>query len=441
MIEALSFVTVLVTFVFAAYATKALYQGHRQTVLFIIIAHFFLYGVPVALDLTIGRPEYELFEGFHRASNDVTTHLIACLVILTCPCIWWWTAGPVHGTSSSVSDPNAGPKLSSFCQRYRSALVIVMLLPLVMLIRAPDLSVYYDYAPMMRLLSSQPFEVVYFHAYLQIACITSVVAACGLLLASPRLGPSLSICLPTIVLANWLVGKRAIVAVSITMFVTTCWFRGVLRGWRIVVAGGLSLVALMVYSLHYQQNLRGLTQWDVNPTFVYDSIRIDFGRDDVLKLAIYAELNPREMQLMDFRGESLWIYATLPIPRHLWPDKPLSYGARMACEALLVPHQPLGWGMTTSLIDEGLANFGWLGILAGPLCISFVCRYGDSAHDGLVSLMTVVVGVFLLTLHLSATAPFVLLWFLVTQMSRQPTQLATRDQSPQGLALPTHRIG
>ena len=315
-----------------------------------------------------------------------------------------------------------------------------MLSPALLLLRAPDVSVYYDYAPMKRLLYSQPHEVLRFHSYLRIFCVTSVIAACGILLASRHVIRSFVFCLPSIVLANWLIGKRAIVAISLTMLATTFWFRGTLRGWRIIVAGGLMLVSLIVFSFHYQRNLRGLTQWEVDPTFVYDSVRVDFGRDDVLKLAIYAELHPDEMQLMSYRGESLWIYSTLPIPRHLWPEKPLSYGARMACEAMLVPQQSLGWGMTTSVLDESLANFGWLGIVVGPLLVSLVCRHGDAANDGLVSLMTVVVGVFLLTLHLSATAPFVLLWLLIAKLSGQPSAHSALRVSPNPpYAMPSSR--
>ena len=85
MVSAVSIIAVVVTLGFALRSTKALYDGHRHSMLFIIIAHFFLYGLPLILDLCIGLPAYELFDGFYVSSTDPLTTVIYGLLTMGIP--------------------------------------------------------------------------------------------------------------------------------------------------------------------------------------------------------------------------------------------------------------------------------------------------------------------------------------------------------------------
>jgi hypothetical protein len=130
-------------------------------------------------------------------------------------------------------------------------------------------------------------------------------------------------------------------------------------------------------------------------------------------MAIFAELHPSTMSILEFRGQSLIFYATAYIPRAMWPGKPLTYACYFTSAMLGSSPQDWGWGMTTSIFDEALANGSWLGLLAASLVIGVLCRIGDSCSNVLVFLLTAIVASLLLTVELVAFAPLVLLWVMM----------------------------
>lgn len=413
-------------------SVRRLTRMQRDTIDVVIVIHFIFCGLPLLLDLTFGRPPYLRFPGFDDATADSLTRCIYCIYVSLCPLIWTATGRVAR---ENRQGPSVKADIDGITIRYRYCLLLVALSPALLLLLAPDISFYRQYSLGARELSSQQIEVIAFHPYLLVSCMLSVIAAAGVVIGFRNISSSLIMLVPLLALDAWLVGKRYIIAMEMILIGFALWHRGKLRSLSSVAfSGGTAIVAILIFSIYYQSAIRHINTESRSWSEVYDSMRIDYGRDDIIKTTIYAELNPDEMQILDYRGQSLVIYATLPIPRLLWKNKPLSYGTNMACEAMYVPKEYLGWCMTTSILEESIANFSWLGMIIGPLVISCICRLGDSCRDGLIGAITAIVALLLLTVHLSAFAPIAILWAMVVAWRRNQIGAGHRPLGLQAMA-------
>jgi hypothetical protein len=106
------------------------------------------------------------------------------------------------------------------------------------------------------------------------------------------------------------------------------------------------------------------------------------------------------------------------VPRALWPEKPYPYAVYFTSALFLIPPQSLGWGMTTSWLEEAIANFSWFGFLLGPLVPALICRIGDSRQNVIAGSLTILVSSLFLAVQLAAFAPLFILWIASVLLSR-----------------------
>jgi len=116
-----------------------------------------------------------------------------------------------------------------------------------------------------------------------------------------------------------------------------------------------------------------------NYSELYTALRIDFFRDDRVRMAIYALFNPSEMRIIDYPGQSL-----LPIPTWLFPidhilgvfDINFPAYTNYFCSALLMlPRSESFTYMTPCIYAELISNFGILGMILMPfLCVYFATK-------------------------------------------------------------------
>jgi hypothetical protein len=172
----------------------------------------------------------------------------------------------------------------------------------------------------------------------------------------------------------------------------------------------VAVLIVSIFSSSYQTGVRGGTS-DFEE--VYEGFRVDYGRDSNIKMAIFAELYPQELQILEYRGESLFFYLTMYIPRQSWPEKPMPYRHYVTSAAFMIPPKLWTWGLTTSFLEEAIANFSWFGMILGPSLISIICRVGDSRSNPLISPLTVLVAILFLAIDLSAFSPLFFIWLMM----------------------------
>ena len=121
-------------------------------------------------------------------------------------------------------------------------------------------------------------------------------------------------------LALWLNGKRAIIVIATVWIGYALWRRRRRQAIPLLVATGGIVAVLVVALLGYQWVVRGIA---VGERESYANIRVDYGRDLVLKQALLSEVEASREPVLDYRGQSLVFYGTLFVPRDaMWPDKP-----------------------------------------------------------------------------------------------------------------------
>jgi hypothetical protein len=383
-------------------------RRRAASVFWIILIHVVFCGVPLLLDIAFGKPEFLTYPGFRAASRDPLTEIVYAIYVSVVPLVLFAVGrSPRYVAAPPESIDLLASSIERFLRRVWPALFVVLVLPLVLAIASPNPAIYLNYAVSVTQ-DLTPAESA-FHTFVALSARLSLVAGAGLLLITkPIKLYHLVMIVPFVALSVWLDGKRSIVALAIVLIGFVLWQKGFLRGVRLLIAGFAIILLMGIYSALYAENVR---QWD--DSRLYELARIDYGRDSQIKMTLYAELNPDEMQILNYRGESIVFYGGMFIPRAAWPEKPLPY-AQMFTSALYYAEPRLwGWSMTTSWLEEAIANLSWFGTVVGPLVPALICRWSDDRRSDLIKALGILVAALTMAVHLSAFAPIAIIWLIL----------------------------
>jgi hypothetical protein len=390
-------------------AARRLAAGERCSAYFLIIVHFILCGLPLLLDVIVGQPDYATQPGYYRASREVPVALIYCFYVSFVPIVLYLVGRVKPKPEQKGADPVG--VLAGRMRRLNPLLWVFIVSPLVVLLWAPNPGLYAQYGMTVRYGVVLTAEEVDFQGLIGLASSLSVFAVAIWLLGRPKVQiTSVYAIAPFLLTSLWLIGKRSILALTILLVIYILWRRGLLVRWRLMVGGLVAVALLVLMSTTYQTRVRGIQS---TAEIEYEAMRIDYGRDASIKLVLDRELDESSRPVLEFRGQSLLFYVCIAVPRVLWPEKPWPYHIYFTAAALdLDQMTPLGWGLTSSWLDEAISNFGWLGLVIGPLLLALVCRFGDNSDSAPVEMLTIVVGSLLMSVELSAFSVPAFSWFV-----------------------------
>jgi hypothetical protein len=408
-------------------ALRKIVFGGMQSVYCVILTHVFFCGLPALLDLTVGPPNYSVFSRLNLLSDDSRVDLIYSAYVLGCPAIWWCVGRRRKNRTRLSIVPSGGLRLPQWS---KLLFYILAFAPLFALCIAPSVMAYRSYGSI--IINNYPEDVLKYHQVLSVFCLVSVFAITEIWARSTKLGRSIVVLMPVIFVDMWLNGKRAIVLIALVLILLSLIRRKVLKGSSLVVATTIALVCFAIYSFAYQ---RGLRSFDARSTDQqYENIRIDYGRDHGIKFAIMAELHP-EMQILEYRGQSILFDIAILVPREAWSSKPWPYAVYSTAANLGLPPSPLGWGITTSWLEEAIANCSWAGLFVGPLMLAILCRIGDGSNNSSIQLLTILVACLFLAVEFSAFATLGGVWIgcaLFTAYGRWNCRWWTRPRKNHG---------
>lgn len=412
MLPLVNIITFMWILFWTIFSMQRLSNGIKESIDLIMPVFLIFCGLPLLLDVVVRQPYYSMQPGFAVASADHMTGYIYCVYVALIPVLWRIMSTLFREkTHNSINEPNYLISINNISQFSRRPLALIalfalLIVPIFVALRSPDYIQYLTYSTILRYSLYDKFDE--WHSYVALFTMISVLSGTYLILIGKNRILSLSNCIsiyPLILIASWLNGKRAILALAIVLIIAAGWFKNEFKGRKLFIASVVGLLVIIVFSFSYQ----GITG-RIEDRNWYDNIRIDFGRDDIIKMAIYAELNPQQMQILEYRGQSCLFYATMVVPREIWPEKPLPYAQYATSAMLFTEPREWGWGMTTSIFDEAIANTGWYGFLIGPLIIILVCLIGDRSASPLVRLLTPLIGSLLLVVQMVAFAPIFVIW-------------------------------
>jgi hypothetical protein len=397
----------------AAYSLWSLAKGSRQSLHYVVLVHVLFCGVPLVLDLYVGPPHYHFSRRLTEVSQDETTSLIYCFYVSMAPVIWFAMArrqrrrGELMGESQEAS--SSGASLAGRKRWVLPLLYAMMISPALLVFVSPNPAMYLEYAPVVRgspAIADAEFQT----RWVALAALAGILACGGAMVLVPRITTAHACFFAACLFQGvWLQAKRFSIALAVVCVVFALWQRGTLRGIRFAIACAIAFVTMGAASYWYQDYVRGQNIADT-PDY-YDGYRADYGRDGVIKQAIYSELHPEEGRILQYRGQNIVYLLTFYVPRSMWPTKPWTYSTYVTA-ALMEQPDPyyLGYVMTTSILDEALATFGWLGLVMGPWLVGVVCRLGDQSRWPPVRLLTAAVGPLLLVLDVGTFIVVFLAW-------------------------------
>lgn len=255
---------------------------------------FFLFFIlPIIFDLTLGKPIYNNYPGFYSASRDKLTIITYNLLVIIPPLIWM-----IFKNKEYISVKH----LSFNIYKIKSPLLlyilfVIIILPIFLVLLSPTPELYLLYGPRGELMS---VDAKNYHFYLRNAIMISLFTIFYFLYTSKQLYISLFCLSPFILIDVWLHGKRSIVFTILIILLILVIIKKQVKGIKLVLLFSITASILLSFSLFYQFELRDI---DNRPTEKqYENFRIDFGRDDETKLAIYRE-QKNQIPVLDYRGK------------------------------------------------------------------------------------------------------------------------------------------
>ena len=385
-----------------------------RSVFFPIVVLFLFFGLPLVFDVAIGQPRYELFPPIFVATRDAATSVMYCVAVASAGALLWLGRGKGEPKWFGV----VGKARISIPPTLKLVAVGCLILPAIAVWWTPHPELYLSYGAVLTNALEMTNESG--HDIVALATVLSIVGVCAIALSSKSVLRALIVLLPFIVLAAWLNGKRHYIAFVLAILMYVVWRRGLASGRKLFVVGMICASGLAVFSYMYQSEMRGVAFAAGDREEGYENLRVDFGRDHVVQLALYPELGSGRARVLEYRGQSLLFTALFFVPRSLWPGKPLPYAQYATSAAFGTPPRLWGWGLTTSILDELVANTGFVGLLLAPLLLVVICRCGDRTRSEFVGCLSPIIACLLLVVQVSAFTVIACAWLVAGLWERRP---------------------
>ena len=143
----------------------------------------------------------------------------------------------------------------------------------------------------------------------------------------------------------------------------------------------IAAIILVLFSVYYLTNFKNsvLLTTD-NSQAVYETLRADFGRDDVTKYVIKKEFFDND-SFLDYPFQSFSSALFVWVPRSIWKGKPYQHFEYLTASIKNVPLTNHGAGITPSWFEMCIANFKMFGFLVGLASIPIMCKVADDTES------------------------------------------------------------
>lgn len=357
--------------------------------------------LPVLFDYVIGRPSYTTvywYQVFIRSnSNDSVSCIYDGIILIACISLYIYSK-----YSSNKADTPKKKRGELFFQNKVMTLFLI-LSPVLYIVASGHVSNYLIYGvTSFRGMTGDSVSTIVSGLLL-----VSVLAFCNWFFRKRRIVfTDILILIIYSFAAAWIEGKRFIIAIMIIMYFYYFMQRdpSLITRKRLEVWVPAAVLALLVFSGIYLMYFRPLSDTSFNS--VYDMLRVDYGRDDVVKYVIYHELFLGD-HILEYWGESFLSTFLVWVPRFLWPSKPYQHYQYLTSSILQLPISQLPAGTTPCWFEMCIANFSYWGILISwILLIVFVWLADRAKRTSTESILMMLIFV-LLTQSIDAYFSFI----------------------------------
>jgi hypothetical protein len=344
---------------------------------YVMLVIYIFNCIPVLLDKMIGIPYYDpWFQYFELALNNKLISLVYTIYVLsTMICLYLYIKYRKASNVSKSFPNNIYFKNNSLIFNNK-ILPVVIFLPYISIIISGNLRKYFKYgSTSVRGLDDS------FYQFNSSLVLISIFAFCCLFFAKDRSRNEYIVLLVYALSISWIDGKRYILVTLIVIFLFF-YLNSITRTSKKLPLKRIFVVitiAFLTFNFIYALYIKPIATTSFDS--LYKTYRIDFGRDDVTKFVLYREIILDD-PILDQRGESFISTLLMFIPREVWPSKPYPHYRYLTAELFDTTIFNIPAGMTPSLYEMSIANFGVLfGIIMTILIIIFGCSWADNCKS------------------------------------------------------------
>lgn len=377
--ETYQYIDIATIFLSIYFLLQAMIYLAGKSIFIIYILLYVFYILPLDLDYLISFPAYlnPRHHGFYISHDDALTRVIYDFALL-------WTQFCIiryfKGKKIAII---AGETVAK--KNYVKYLIVGMVLPpilTIVVLHNPAMLYTFQWNELDIFTIHRLFSYVEQLTYIGICCAVLylfsdkhtkmkwVLNALALLFAY------INICIQ---------GKRGILFFALVMFFLVIFYKNnTKRDFNlfkfrniIVVIIGLAVCFFMIAMSIDVKLERGYAE-----DMIVDALRIDFFRDDRVRMAIFSELYPNRMHILDWHGQTIFYNITLIWPINLicinfFGMRLLNYQQFISAAVQGIRFTGDGY-MTPTLFAEGISN---IGIVLGILIMPFICIWFSKQID------------------------------------------------------------
>lgn len=352
---------------------KLVFDRYCSVSFYVVFIVYIFCCVPIILNYLIGMPQYTVvywYKAFIEPMNNVDVSAIYDIYITFAIFALY-----MYGTKMNRRLVSRANELNTVLQNENEKpwiYVFGIASPVLYVLLSGNASKFLIYSSMnLRGVSGQD------NLILNSLILVSLFCTCIMLFSGRITAKKMCVLVLITFILAWLQGKRFIIAVMGVFYLffftkSELGEKGRKRVFWILPIMGITLIA---FSAFYLAVIKPLS--NMNFDSVYDMLRVDFGRDDVIKYVIYEEFFEKN-HILDYPGQSFFSTLFIFIPRIVWPNKPYSHYQYLTSSILNLPISKLPAGTTPCWYEMTLCNFGYLGYLVGIFGLIVFCSFADS---------------------------------------------------------------
>ena len=386
---------------------KLVFDRYCSVSFYVVFIVYIFCCVPIILNYLIGMPQYTVvywYKAFVEPMNNVDVSAVYDIYITFAIFVLY-----MYGTKMNRRLVSRATELNTALKNENEKpwiYVFGIASPVLYVLLSGNVSKFLIYSSMnLRGVSGQD------NLILNSLILVSLFCTCIMLFSGRITAKKMCIlALITFILA-WLQGKRFIIAVMgvfYLFFLTKSELeeKGRKRTFWILP---IMVITLIAFSAFYLAVIKPLS--NMNFDSVYDMLRVDFGRDDVIKYVIYKEFF-KQNHILDYPGQSFFSTLFIFIPRIIWPSKPYSHYQYLTSSILNLPISKLPAGTTPCWYEMTLCNFGYLGYLVGIFGLIIFCYFADTMKQTKSKSLVFMFILVLLTQNTDVYVVYILLIFM-----------------------------
>lgn len=352
---------------------KLVFDRYCSVSFYVVFIVYIFCCVPIILNYLIGMPQYTVvywYKAFVEPMNNADVSAIYDIYITFAIFVLY-----IYGTKMNRRLVSRATEINIVLRNENEKPWIYVLgiaSPVLYVLLSGNASKFLIYSSMnLRGVSGQD------NLILNSLILVSLFCACIMLFSGRITAKKMCMLVLITLILAWLQGKRFIIAVMgvfYLFFLTKSELgeKGRKRVFWMLPIMGITLIA---FSAFYLAVIKPLS--NMNFDSVYDMLRVDFGRDDVIKYVIYEEFFKKN-HILDYPGQSFFSTLFIFIPRIIWPNKPYSHYQYLTSSILNLPISKLPAGTTPCWYEMALCNFGYLGYLVGIFGLIIFCYFADT---------------------------------------------------------------